>query len=51
MTRNESDTSRAYENRKEWHKPVVVTLDFSETREGKQPGGADGAEVPGVLKS
>ena len=50
MAKYESDPSMAYEIRKEWQKPVIATLDFSETREGKEPGGADGAEVPGANK-
>lgn len=50
MAQYESDPSMAYEIRKEWHKPVIATLDFSETREEKEPVGADGGEAPGSSK-
>lgn len=36
--------------KKDWQKPVLVTLEFSETRQTKKEGGFDGAEQPGNIK-
>ena len=51
METREEHSGRFYEGRKEWCKPIIVTLNFSETRTDKDPAGADGNEEPGSLKT
>lgn len=44
--------SKNTDERKEWQKPTLVTLDFFETKQEKNPGGADGDPArPGNLKT
>lgn len=52
METREEHSGWAYEGRKEWSKPIIVTLDFSETRTEKVPGGADGNDqASGSMKT